>query len=119
VTLAVGVANDPYPIEIVPLDFPEFNPERVVASTMRLVLSPNAAGGAPWSVRISRIVLAEIWFEKIRLCWSEIGCPSMLKDVSACSPSGWNTPFESAATPGVVKVNIELNAAFTLSPGKL
>src|SRR5207244_6398231 len=105
-------------MEMVPLDFPESKPERVVASTTRLVLSPNSAGGAPWSVRISSIALAEIWLEKIRLCWSEMGCPSMLKDVSACSPSGWHTPFESDATPGVVRVNIELNAALTLSLGK-
>jgi hypothetical protein len=54
----------------------------------------------------------------MRLCWSEIGCPSTLNEVSACSPSGWNTLFESAATPGVASVSIELSAAFTLSLGR-
>src|SRR5919198_4441816 len=43
----------------------------------------------------------------------------MLKELSACSPSGWNTPFESAATPGVVSVRSELSPLLTLSLGSV
>lgn len=44
VTLVGGGANDPWPMEIVPFAFPAIRPERVVAATMKLVLSPNSAG---------------------------------------------------------------------------
>ena len=55
----------------------------------------------------------------MRLCWSDTGWLSMLKDVSACSPRGWNVPLESAATPGDVSVSNELSPLLTLSLGSV
>ena len=34
------------------------------------------------------------------LCWSVMGWPSTENEFEAWSPSPWNRPFESAATPG-------------------
>jgi hypothetical protein len=47
-----------------------------------------------------------------------IGWPSTEKEFSAWSPSPWNRPFESAATPGVESVTRELTDEEALSSGR-
>ena len=57
------------------------------------------------------------WLEKILLCWSVMGWPSMLNELEAWSPRPWKRPLESAATPGEASVTRELREEDALSSG--
>src|ERR1700721_4326644 len=94
-------------------------PERVVATITTLVLPPYSAGGAPEITSMDSIDSNGIWFEKTLLCWSVIDWPSTENEFSAWSPRPWNRPLESAAIPGVERVNSELTDDDALSKGSL
>src|SRR5580698_1459410 len=114
---ASELPNEPYDAVMLPCGVVTPWPERVVTLITRLVLSPYSAGGAPEITSIDSIESAGIWFENTLLCWSVIGWPSTEKEFSAWSPSPWNKPLESAATPGVDSVTSELTDDEALSSG--
>src|SRR5579884_2691522 len=63
-----GVPNDPYSASISPFGFISPRPERVVALTTRLVLSPYSAFGVPVTSSIDWMAFTGICVEKFLLC---------------------------------------------------
>ena len=64
------------------------SPDRVCATITILVLSPTSTCGAPSRISSDCSAFSDTCVEKVRLCWSVIGWPSITNEASAWSPSG-------------------------------
>src|SRR5579871_1108712 len=79
----LAVPKEPYDAVASPCGCFPPNPDRVVTTITRLVLSPNSGGGAPWITSSDCTASSGSWLENILLCWSVIGWPSTEKEFSA------------------------------------
>ena len=63
VKAAVGVVNEPYSSERLPVGFGSSSPDLVTMWTTRLLLSPYSAGATPEMISIDCTASGEIWLE--------------------------------------------------------